>query len=86
MDEDTSAPQSLSPQSVKEDTTEMDCDPPSPKRSPVTPARGKARNDEYAQELDRDATSRFDYLLKQTELFSHFVSSTGEQLFFFFIL
>ncbi|CAG0884442.1 unnamed protein product [Darwinula stevensoni] len=41
----------------------------------VPPA--SARPDEYETKLEKDRSKRFDYLLQQTEIFTHFLSGSG---------
>ena len=36
-------------------------------------------NKEYTEKMDRDRSTRFDYLLKQTEIFSHFLNAPGKK-------
>lgn len=48
-------------------------------------AARKRKEEEFQNQSDVDRTKRFDYLLKQTEIFSHFVSTgdVGTGLFIF---
>lgn len=38
-----------------------------------------AVNEEYNEKMEKDRASRFGFLLKQTEIFSHFLNGAGKK-------
>lgn len=42
-----------------------------------TEVSSKGKETEFETKISTDSSKRFDYLLQQTEIFSHFISTTG---------
>ncbi|XP_066923366.1 SWI/SNF-related matrix-associated actin-dependent regulator of chromatin subfamily A member 5-like [Clytia hemisphaerica] len=50
-----------------------------PKPPPVKINKAMAVNEEYNEKMEHDRASRFSFLLKQTEIFSHFLNGAGKK-------
>jgi len=49
------------------------------KAPPVVINKSMSVNKEYMEKVEQDSSTRFNYLLKQTEIFSHFLSTAGKK-------
>lgn len=49
------------------------------KLPPIQINKAMAVNKEYTEKMEKDRASRFSYLLKQTEIFSHFLNGAGKK-------
>ena len=49
------------------------------KSPPIIINKNMGINKEYMDKMEQDRSTRFSYLLKQTEIFSHFLSAAGKK-------
>lgn len=49
------------------------------KPAPIQINKAMGVNKEYMEKMEKDRATRFSYLLKQTEIFSHFLTAAGKK-------
>jgi len=62
--------------SASDDSSDEEKKPKAPK---ITINKSMGVNKEYTEKMEKDRSTRFDYLLKQTEIFSHFLNAPGKK-------
>merc|ERR1711962_694832 len=62
--------------SASDDSSDEEKKPKAPK---ITINKSMGVNKEYTEKMEKDRSTRFDYLLKQTGIFSHFLNAPGKK-------